>query len=164
MRTGAYKTISATEVYEGEIKSFNRITSDIEFGEAKSQKVVGYMAYFRLLNGFEKYVYMTKQEVERHAETYSKTYKSENGIWKKNFDAMATKTVLKRLLSKYGFLSIEMNTAMINDQAVVKIEGDTTEVESTSQEEMPIVSADNMSIDYIDTPFEENNQINMLNE
>lgn len=154
MRTGAYKTISATEIYEGEITHFNRVTSDIEFGEAKSQKVVGYIAYFRLLNGFEKYLYMSKEEVEKHAKTYSKTYESEYGIWKKNFDSMATKTVLKMLLSKYGMLSIEMNNAMVNDQAVIKIDG---ESEIGEKEEVPPIISDS-KIDYVDTPFIETDE------
>lgn len=115
MRTGMYKTISATEIYEGEIINYNRITSEIELGERKSEKVVGYIAYFKLLNGFEKYLYMTREEVEEHARQYSKSYGFENGIWKKNFNAMAVKTVLKRLLSKYGMLSIEMNTAFSSE-------------------------------------------------
>lgn len=129
MRTGMYKTISATEIYEGEVKNYNRITSEIELGEAVSNKVVGYIAYFKLLNGFEKYLYMTKEEVENHAKTFSKTYKSEYGIWKKDFNSMATKTVLKRLLSKYGILSIEMNTALTNDQAVIQNIDDTENIE-----------------------------------
>ena len=72
---------------------------------------------------------MTKEEVENHAKTFSKTYKSEYGIWKKDFNSMATKTVLKRLLSKYGILSIEMNTALTNDQAVIQNIDDTENIE-----------------------------------
>lgn len=136
MRTGAYKTIAATEVYEGEIVNYNRITSEIEMGEKTSDVVVGYIAYFKLLNGFEKYLYMSKAEVERHANTYSKTYASEYGIWKKDFNGMATKTVLKRLLSKFGMLSIEMNTAMVNDQAIIS-QDPTGEVTEISYEDNP---------------------------
>lgn len=158
MRTGAYKTISATEIYEGEIAHFNRVTSDIEFGEAKSQKVVGYIAYFRLLNGFEKYLYMSKEEVENHAKTYSKTYGSEYGIWKKNFDAMATKTVLKMLLSKYGMLSIEMNTAMVNDQAIIKdAEADNKEYIDNEKDSNSNKNADEQMI--IDVEVDSNSQV-----
>lgn len=120
MRTGVYKTINACEVYEGEIKNINRFTGEIEFGEKESDKIIGYLAYFRLLNGFEKYLYMRVEEIEKHAKRYSKSYDSKNGLWKQDFHAMALKTVIKRLLSKYGILSIEMQTSLLADQAVIK--------------------------------------------
>lgn len=123
MRTGQYKTINASEIYEGEIKSRNRLTGEFELGERTSDKVVGYIAYFRLVNGFEKYLYMTKEEVEAHARKYSQTYKNGRGLWSTDFDVMAIKTVLKRLLSKYGILSVEMHnmaTALSNDGAVIR--------------------------------------------
>lgn len=120
MRTGAYKTINACEVYEGEIKSINRFTGEIEFGgEKASDKIVGYLAYFRLLNGFEKYLYMTVDEITKHAKRYSKSYDHKNSRWKEDFHSMAIKTVIKRLLSKYGILSIEMQTSLQADQAVI---------------------------------------------
>ena len=75
MRSGQYKTINVREVYEGEIVSENRFTGEYEFGTPKSDKVVGYMAYFKLLNGFEKYLYMSKEELEKHGKKYSQTYK-----------------------------------------------------------------------------------------
>ena len=123
MRTGQYKTINASEIYEGEIKSRNRLTGEFELGERTSDKVVGYIAYFRLVNGFEKYLYMTKEEVEAHAKKYSQTYKKGFGLWITDFDSMSIKTVLKRLLSKYGILSVEMHnmaTALSNDGAVIR--------------------------------------------
>lgn len=120
MRTGQYKTINACEVYEGEIVKINRFTGEIEFGEKTSDKIVGYMAYFRLLNGFEKYLYMTVEEIQKHGQKYSKSYGSTSGRWKQDFHAMAIKTVIKRLLSKYGILSIEMQTGLKADQAVIK--------------------------------------------
>lgn len=122
MRTGQYKTINATHVYEGEIESFNRITGEVVFSEtgATSNKIVGYIAYFKLINGFEKYEYWTVERVKEHAGRFSQAYKSgKGGPWQTDFDAMATKTVLKSLLSHYGILSIEMQTAVKADQAVV---------------------------------------------
>jgi len=128
MRTGQYKTINATEVYEGEIKHVNRLTGEVELNneEVASDKVIGYIAYFRLLNGYEKSLYMTIEQLEKHAKKYSQTYKSnkewvvKSSKWTTDFDAMATKTVLKLLLSKYGMLSIEMQRAIEADQAVIK--------------------------------------------
>lgn len=127
MRTGQYRTINAAEVYEGEIKGINRFTGDIEFGEKQSDNIVGYIAYFKLINGFDKYLYMTKEEVEQHGRKYSKSFNNANGRWKLDFHAMAIKTVIKRLLSKYGILSIEMQgglgTALVADNAIVKDDG-----------------------------------------
>ena len=131
MRTGQYKNINADVVYEGEIKNVNRFTGEFEFGERTSDTVVGYMAYFKLTNGFEKYLYMTLDEMQAHAKRYSKNYKGGTDKWGlTDFHTMAIKTVLKRLLSKYGILSIEMmngpqlSTALQNDGGVIKDEGD----------------------------------------
>lgn len=123
MRTGQYKTMNVSEVYEGEIERIDTFTGDIVRGERQSDKVVGYVAYFRLVNGFEKYLYMTKEEVEAHGKKYSQAYRSgKDCLWRSNFDAMAKKTVLKLLISKYGIMSIEMRgmeKALQADQAVI---------------------------------------------
>lgn len=128
IRTGQYQTINAVEVYEGEIEKINRLTGEITFSDepVKTDKIIGYIAYFKLLNGFEKTLYMSKEEMERHAKKYSQTYKSKKdfivkkSLWSTDFDSMATKTVLKLLISKYGILSIEMQDAIKADQAVIK--------------------------------------------
>lgn len=126
IRTGQYKTMNASDVFEGELKFWNRITGEIEIDLAakKSDKVVGYVAFFRTLNGFEKYLYMTVGEIDRHGKRYSQAYKTGFGPWKDNFPAMAMKTVLKLLLSKYGLLSIEMQKAIRADQAIIDVEGE----------------------------------------
>lgn len=131
MRTGQYKNINADVVYEGEIKSVNRFTGEFEFGERTSDTVVGYMAYFKLVNGFEKYLYMTFEEMQAHAKKFSKNYKGGTEKWGlTDFHTMAIKTVLKRLLSKFGILSIEMQSmdqvamAMTNDGGVITDNGD----------------------------------------
>ena len=124
-RTGQYATIHAGKVYDGELRGFNPFTGEPERGEKVSDEVVGYMAFFRLTNGFEKYFYMTKSELEEHALKYSQSYAydkrngKKSSPWSTNFDAMACKTVLKQLLSKWGILSTEMATAIQADQSVV---------------------------------------------
>lgn len=125
MRTGQYKTINVCSVYEGELVSRNRFTGEMEFDEARrtSETVVGYVAYFKLVNGFEKWFYMTDEEVSAHGKKYSQSYSNPNSQWQKNPEAMKLKTALKLLLSKYGILSIEMQTAVMADQAVVKESG-----------------------------------------
>lgn len=123
IRSGQYKTINTCEVYEGEISQVNKLTGEIQFtGQKVSDKIIGYVAYFSLTNGFEKSLYMTVQEVETHAKRYSQMYKKGFGVWKDDFDSMAKKTVLKLLLSKYGILSIEMQKAVTFDQATIENE------------------------------------------
>lgn len=137
MRTGQYKAINVTEVYEGEIEHINRFTGEIEFGEKTSDDIVGYLAYFKLLNGFEKYLYMTKQQIENHAKKYSKSYSNPRGRWALDFHAMAMKTVLKMLLSKYGILSVEMQTmgtALVADGAAVNEAGEYEHVDAVDVE------------------------------
>lgn len=116
-RSGQYKALNAGILYEGmEVKrDFLRGTFEI-IGEPKSDKVLGYFAYFQLLNGYEKAVYMTKDEVTEHAERYSQSYGSDYSPWKKQFDEMAQKTVIKKLLSKYGVLTTEFQDAVKEEE------------------------------------------------
>lgn len=119
IRTGLYKTMNAAEIYEGELVTYNRITGEtmIDESQRKSDKIVAYAAYFRLTTGFEKYLLMTVEQVTNHAKRYSKSFSRTNSPWQNNFEAMALKTVLKLLLSKYGVLSIELQKAIEFDQA-----------------------------------------------
>lgn len=121
-RSGQYKAINVVEVYENQFKKYNSLTEelDADFEIDGTGQVVGYVAYFRLLNGFEKTVYWSKSKVEQHGKKFSKTYENSNGVWKSNFDAMAKKTVLKSAISKWGILSIEMTKAVVADQAEIK--------------------------------------------
>lgn len=124
-RSGQYVDIGAKTVYEGELEYENRLLDKFKFGERTGDKVIGYIAYFRLVNGFEKMLFMTLDEMIAHAKKYSKNYKGGTDKWGlTDFDTMAEKTVLKRLLSKYGPLSIEsvqMSQALANDGGVVKM-------------------------------------------
>ena len=124
-RSGFYKTINASEVKEGEIVSFDRLSGEIEFKwiedqvEREKAPTVGFVAYFRLLNGFEKSFYMTTEELNKHAKKYSKNFaKYGSGLWSDDFDSMAKKTVLKLLISKYGPLNTQLQKAIQEDQAV----------------------------------------------
>lgn len=119
-RSGQFKTIVANPVHENEMNGVNPMTGEVEF-EFKKEKegeVVGYMAYFKLLNGFEKSLYMSVQELNNHGKKYSQTFKKGYGVWNDNFDAMAIKTVIKLLLNKYAPLSIDMQKAIEYDQKV----------------------------------------------
>ena len=129
LRSGQFKTISSTKVYEGQIVEENPLTGYVfDWSKKTSDTVVGYAAYFSLINGFEKTFYMTAAQVNEHGKKFSKTYNNAGGLWKKDFESMALKTVLKLLLSKYAPLSVEMQKAVIADQAIIK-DAETMDVE-----------------------------------
>lgn len=127
-RSGQYVDIGAKTVYEGELEYENRLLDKFKFGERTGDKVIGYLAYFRLTNGFEKMLFMELDEMIAHAKKYSKSYSGGTEKWGlAEFDVMAEKTVLKRLLSKYGPLSIEsiqMSQALSNDGGVISMNKD----------------------------------------
>lgn len=127
-RSGQYRYINADMVYEGEHVSYNRITGMLEIsGSATSDTPIGYFAYFQLLNGFEKCVYWTREKVEAHAKRYSKAWRKQDSPWHTNFDAMALKTVIKNIISKYGVMSIEFANAVAQDDASERIEAEIAE-------------------------------------
>jgi recombination protein RecT len=137
-RTGLYKRINADFVYEGETIVDDRISGDIRIeGEKTSDKVIGYFAYFQLVNGFEKCVCWTREKVAAHEAKHRKgQYQSK--AWRDDFDAMGRKTVLRELISKWGPLSIDYRTAppemaraaeslqdaIVNDEDNAPIEGE----------------------------------------
>ena len=143
LRTGQFSTINATDIREGEIGSVNRLTGEITFSDVPDRagrKVIGYAAFFRLTNGFRKTLYMTVDEITAHAARYSQTYKYQKATskWTTDFDAMATKTVVKLLLSKYAPLSVEMqgiHEAIAADQAAFTESGEAYYVDGVSAEE-----------------------------
>lgn len=116
LRTGQYRNINAIPIYEGQLKAWNPLTEEIEidFEGQLSDAVIGYAGMFELINGFRKTVYWSKDEILKHKKKFSKT----DYVWKENFDAMALKTVLRNLLSKWGILSIEMQQAVSADENV----------------------------------------------
>ena len=123
MRSGQYRCINADMVYEGEKVTRQRVTGDMSItGEAKSERVIGYFAYIEMLNGFSKSDYWPTEKVLAHAKRFSKSWIAGDSTWAKDsawdtsFDSMALKTVLKGLLSKYGFLSVEMVSAITGDR------------------------------------------------
>ena len=129
LRSGQCKSIICETVYEGQLVKKNKFTGEYVFDESakKSDKIAGFMAYFRLSNGFEKTEYMTVEEVKAHAQKFSQTYRKGIGPWKEMFEQMGQKTTLKKLLTKWAPKSIEMQQMAIFDQSVVK--GDINDIE-----------------------------------
>ena len=122
-RSGQFKKILAAPVHEGEYISGDEFDEDYVFDkkQRKSDKIIGYMAKFELLNGFTKVAYWDVDRVKAHATKFSQAYRSGyTSPWKSDFDAMAQKTVLKSIL-KYAPKSIEMQNAVTFDQAVVNV-------------------------------------------
>ena len=134
MRTGQYRTINADIVYEGEMRKGNKLTGEILLdGEKTSDKVIGYFCYFELLNGFSKTLYVSVDDMASYAKKFSPSIKKTTTVeqlqklanttvqtksvgWEGNFNDMALKTTVRRLLSKYGYLSVEMQSALSTEQ------------------------------------------------
>lgn len=122
-RSGQFSRLVATAVYAEQILSVDFLAGyefDWSQKPKNGEKPVGYLAYFKLLNGFTAELYMTDAEIRAHATKYSQSYKYGKGVWADNFEAMALKTVIKLLLSKQAPLSIEMQTAQLADQSIVR--------------------------------------------
>ena len=162
IRSGQYKDIDVFEIHEGEFKGRDKDTGKYKFEfieneeERLSKPVIGYMGYFELLNGFRKTLYMSKEEMLNHADTYSKAFnkadyeKYINGqipqkdlwkfssYWYKSFQTMAFKTILRQLISKWGIMSIEMQDAFTKDMAVIKEDGTCDYVDSPEEDKTVI--------------------------
>lgn len=120
-RSRQYRFINACRVFEGELVKYDKVTGELLVDETlkKSDTVIGYASYFRLTNGFEHALYMTREQVDKHAKQYSQAYaKGWKSLWATDFDAMALKTVLKLNLQKWGPLSVQMEKGIFEDQAV----------------------------------------------
>lgn len=139
-RSGQYKALNVIEVHEGQLESWNPLTEEFVFNyEGKtSDEVVGYVGYFELLNGFRKTVYWTKQEIEAHriSNSKDKNKAKPSGVWASDYDAMARKTVLRNMLSKWGILSIDMQKATVSDETVQKVQDDGSIISETEVEEV----------------------------
>lgn len=128
-RSGQMRTINVREVKEGELVGEDFASGELQFkmlpyAKREKAKTIGFVGYFELTNGFHKMEYWSVERLEQHAEQYSQTYKNYkkyrkgNCVWVSNFDAMAKKTVLKNLISKYAPLSVQLQNAINADQAV----------------------------------------------
>ncbi|AKP66118.1 recombinase RecT [Companilactobacillus ginsenosidimutans] len=147
-RTGQYKHLNAVAVYEDEFQSYNPLTEQLDYephfkDRDSSEKPVGYVGYFELTSGFEKTVYWTRKQIDDHRQNFSKmSGKSKpSGVWATNFDAMALKTVLRNLISKWGPMSVEMQKAYESDEQATTIStNDIKDIEAQEQEPATDVS------------------------
>ena len=136
-RSGYYKRLNVIAIKEGELVKYDPLEEDIEVNLIEDDEVreetptIGYYAFFEYLNGFRKSLYWSRKKMEAHAKKYSQGFRRdlEKGtaytFWSKDFDGMAFKTMLRQLISKWGIMSIEMQTAMAADMSVIRDEGQT---------------------------------------
>jgi recombination protein RecT len=131
IRSGQYKKINVVAIKQGELIKYDPLNEEIEVKlmdnelEREKAKTIGYYGMFELNNGFRKTLYWSKDKMESHALQYSKGYQAKKGytFWEKDFDGMAFKTILRQLISKWGVMSIELQTAFESDMAAIKEDG-----------------------------------------
>lgn len=129
IRSGQFQAINTTEIREGELKGYDLMTGEVNVqavADRESKPVIGYLAYFKLTNGFAKSLYMSAEEIEQHATRYSQSYRGkykDSSLWATDKDAMAKKTVLKLLLNRFAPLSVDMQRAVQADQSVLHGDG-----------------------------------------
>ena len=146
IRSGQYKKLNVLAIKKGELINYDPLNEEIEVNliddevEREETETTGYYAMFEYTNGFKKSIYWSKPKMIKHAEKYSAGYKAHKGytFWEKDFDGMAYKTMLRQLISKWGIMSVEMQTAFESDMAVLKDDG---------------------TKEYIDNPTNDNNVI-----
>ena len=146
LRSGYYKKINVLPIKEGELVSWNPLEEEIKVNliddddVREKAKTIGYYAMYEYLNGFKKAIYWSKAKMEAHAMQYSMGYRAKKGytFWEKDFDSMAMKTMLRQLISKYGIMSTEMQSAYENDMAVINEDGSKDYVDNVQEADFEI--------------------------
>ena len=169
MRTGQLKSIGATPIYEGQIVSQNPLFgTEFDFNIPPIGSPIGYASGFKLINGFEKIIYMSVEEVNEHAKKYSQSFRKGYGVWKDDYPAMASKTVLKKLLSKYAPMNIELQSvelqkAITSDGGVLNDSGESIDIDYSDNVPMSISEkADEKEVERISKKIEEAKDIDSL--
>jgi len=145
IRSGQYKKLNVLAIKEGELVRFDPLNEEIEVNLIEDEEArenaptIGYYAMFEYVNGFRKAIYWSKKKMEAHALKFSAGYRAKKGFtfWEKDFDAMAYKTMLRQLISKWGIMSIEMASAIDADMAVINEDKTKTYVDNEEVLEVP---------------------------
>ena len=149
IRSGQYKKLNVLSIKEGELIKYDPLNEEIEVNliedeeKREKAKTIGYYAMFEYVNGFRKAMYWSKTKMEAHALQYSKGYQAKKGytFWEKDFDAMAFKTMLRQLISKWGIMSVDMQQAYESDMAYIKDDGTKEYFDNDSSDFIPEVEA-----------------------
>lgn len=179
MRTGQYKKLNAVPIYENQFISWNEVYEDLQLNNVSGiGKIVGYVAYFQLINGFEKLMYWDYSKMMKHADTYSKAFNEKSyhdllegkikqddmwkysSFWYKNFNDMACKTMLRQLLSKFGVLSETMERALTMDQAVITEDNKPIYIDNSDSEITPEINENVEDVIDNEQPQENENVLN----
>ena len=168
IRSGYYKKMNVLSIKDGELVKYNPLDETIEADLIEDEEkrentaTIGYYAMFEYQNGFTKTIYWSKAKMEAHAKKYSQAYRTDlkrnwkYSFWSKDFDAMAYKTMLRQLISKWGIMSVEFQTAVTNDMAVLNdIESQPQYVDNIGEETIIEAEVNNMeeSKDTQNDPF-----------
>lgn len=148
IRSGYYKKLNVLAIKEGELINYDPLNEEIDVSLIGDEVVreqtptIGYYAMFEYTNGFRKTMYWSKAKMESHAMKYSKGYQAKKGytFWEKDFDAMAYKTMLRQLISKWGIMSIEMQNAFESDMAIVDENGNKEYVDNPSSHDAIVIT------------------------
>ena len=147
IRSGQFQAINTTDIREGELKGYDLMTGEVQVQAApdrENKPVIGYLAYFKLTNGFAKSLYMSAEEIEQHATRYSQSYRGkykDSSLWATDKDAMAKKTVLKLLLNRFAPLSVDMQRAVQADQSVLHGDGKLDYVDNSKNQLAEVAEA-----------------------
>ncbi len=134
-RSGEFTNIYAKEVFEND-------DFEYEFGlepvlkhkpaSGNRGEVIAYYAVFKLTNGGFGFEVMSKSDIENHAKKYSKSFGNDKTPWSKNYDEMAKKTVLKKVL-KYAPIKAEFAKQVVQDTTITTVKtvvGEDIEIEN----------------------------------
>ena len=170
-RSSQYKKLNVLSIKEGELIRFDPLNEEIEVNliqddeQREAAPTIGYYAMFEYTNGFRKAMYWSRAKMEDHAKKYSPGYKRdlEKGtswtFWAKDFDAMAYKTMLRQLISKWGIMSIDLQDAIDSDMAVIREDGSRDYVETVQPdavEEAAVPQEENAAVQEDDAAQETN--------
>lgn len=150
IRSGYYKKLNVLAIKKGELIKYDPLNEEIEVNliddeeERESAETIGYYAMFEYTNGFRKTLYWSKSKMEKHALKYSMGYRAKKGytFWEKDFDAMAYKTMLRQLISKWGIMSIDMQQAVEKDMSAINTDGSFDYVDNNTDDDI-IIQDDN---------------------
>lgn len=166
IRSGQYRSIVVSEIKEGEC-DYNPITEEMDLhpitnpAEREKAKTVGYYAAFELMNGFKKQLFSPVESIKAHALRYSRGYQYDTNSgkktspWSTNFDAMAKKTMIRRLIGQWGIMSVEMQQAYTRDMGVIDEDGTVRYTDNPQRVDVEVMVAEDIESNANTVEFEE---------